>query len=150
MNVESFIDTNLFIYQIEGLDERKAAVAGRIIREGIDTGNACISFQVIQECLSILLRKAYVPLPVEHARTLLEDVLAPLFRVPATIDLYRRGLDIQARYRYDFYDSLIIAAALLAGCTRLYTEDLQDGQQIEGLTIENPFANGHARRKPPS
>ena len=139
MNVENFIDTNLFIYQIEGLDDHKSAVADRIIREGIETGNACISFQVIQECLNTVLRKADVPLPANIARTFLENVLAPLFRVPATMDLYHRGLDIQARYRYGFYDSLIIAAALLAGCTRLYTEDLQNGQRIENLTIENPF-----------
>jgi predicted nucleic acid-binding protein len=49
------------------------------------------------------------------------------------------ALDLQTRYRYGFYDSLVIAAALDAGCTRLYSEDLQDGQRIEGLTVENPF-----------
>jgi predicted nucleic acid-binding protein len=75
----------------------------------------------------------------DGARVYLETVLAPLFRVPASIALYHRGLDIQARYRYAFYDALIIAAALDAGCTRLYSEDLQPGQQIEGLPIENPF-----------
>ena len=53
--------------------------------------------------------------------------------------LYHRALDIQARYRYGFYDALIIAAALDAGCTRLYSEDLQHGQRIDGLIIENPF-----------
>jgi predicted nucleic acid-binding protein len=54
--------------------------------------------------------------------------------------LYRSCLRLQDRYRYSFYDSLIIAAALDSGCDRLYTEDLQDGQRIEGLTIVNPFA----------
>ena len=56
-----------------------------------------------------------------------------------SLSLYRRALDLQTRYRYGFYDSLVIAAALDAGCTRLYSEDLQDGQRIEGLTIKNPF-----------
>jgi predicted nucleic acid-binding protein len=56
--------------------------------------------------------------------------------------LYQRALDIQARYRYGFYDALIIAAALEAGCIRLYSEDLQHGQRIERLTIENPFLEG--------
>jgi predicted nucleic acid-binding protein len=53
--------------------------------------------------------------------------------------LYEQALDIQSRYQYSFYDSLIIAAALDGGCTRLLSEDLQHGQRIESLTIENPF-----------
>ena len=141
MSVENFIDTNVFIYQLEALDERKAAIADKIIRDGIASGNACISFQVIQETLNTVIRKAEVPLDRESAGSYLENVLAPLFRVPATIDLYERALDIQARYRYSFYDSLIIGAALIGGCSRIYTEDLQHGQRIEGLTIHNPFAD---------
>lgn len=140
MSAECFIDTNLFIYQLEGLDERKSATANRIIRRGIETRDACISFQVVQECLNTALRKAENPLSTEEMRIYLENVLTPLFVVPAGVALYKRGLDVQARYHYGFYDSLIIAAALDAGCPRLYSEDLQDGQQIEGLTIENPFA----------
>jgi predicted nucleic acid-binding protein len=69
----------------------------------------------------------------------MDNVLEPLFRVPASIPLYKRALGVQARYGYSFYDSLIVAAALDAGCNRLYSEDMQDGQRIEGLTIENPF-----------
>lgn len=142
MSAESFIDTNLFIYQLEALDERKSAQADRIIREGIETRNACISFQVVQECLNTALRKAEIPLSTDQTRHYLKYVLAPLFRVPASIALYDRALEVQARYGYSFYDSLIVAAALDAGCTRLYSEDLQDGQRIEGLTIENPFTRG--------
>ena len=139
MSADAFIDTNVFIYQLEALDERKCVIAEQLIRDGIATGSACISFQVIQETLNVVLRKAEVPLDHEAARSYLETVLAPLFRVPATIDLYHRALDVQGRYRYSFCDSLIIAAALLAGCKRLYSEDLQHGQQIDGLTIRDPF-----------
>lgn len=139
MSAECFIDTNVFIYQLEARDERKLAAAERIIRQGIDTGNACISFQVVQECLNTVLRKAEIALNTDETRIYLETVLSPLFQVSASIRLYQRGLDIQSRYRYGFYDALIIAAALDAGCTRLYSEDMQNGQRIEGLTIENPF-----------
>ena len=121
MSAESFIDTNLFIYQLEALDERKAAISEKIIREAVATGSACVSFQVIQETLNVVLRKAEIPLDLDAARRYLETVLSPLFRVPATIDLYHRALDVQARYRYSFYDSLIVAAALIAGCKRLYS-----------------------------
>ena len=139
MSVECFIDTNLFIYQLEASDERRAATADRIISRGIETRNACISFQVVQECLNTVLRKAEIPLSTDETRRYLDNVLAPLYRVPASLSLYRRAIELQARYRYGFYDSLIIASALDAGCALLYSEDLQDGQRIEGLTIENPF-----------
>jgi predicted nucleic acid-binding protein len=142
MSAECFIDTNLFIYQLEPLDARKTATADRIIRRGIETGNACISFQVVQECLNTVLRKAEIPLDTDQTRAYLEAVLAPLFQVSASIPLYQRALDIQVRYRYGFYDAVIIAAALEAGCTRLYSEDLQHGQRVERLTIENPFLEG--------
>lgn len=139
MNAERFFDTGLFIYQLEGLDQRKAELADRLIRQGIERGTACISFQVIQECLNTALRKAEIPLTPAQMQSYLEAVLAPLYRISASLGLYRRALDIQTRYRYGFYDALIIAAALEAGCSRLYSEDLQGGQQIEGLTIVNPF-----------
>lgn len=142
MSAECFIDTNIFIYQLEALDDRKYAIAERIIRDGVSTGNACISFQVVQECLNTVLRKAEIPLDTDQTRIYLETVLAPLFRVSASIPLYQRGLDIQSRYRYGFYDALIIAAALSAGCGTLYSEDLQHGQRIEALTLRNPFAEG--------
>lgn len=140
MSAKAFIDTNVFIYRLENLDTRKSAIAEEIIREGIETGNACVSFQVVAETLNTVLRKAEIPLDSDSAHDYLQLVLAPLCRIPATMDLYHRALEIQGRYRYGFYDALIIAAALSEGCSRLYTEDMQDGQHIDGLTIVNPFS----------
>ena len=60
-------------------------------------------------------------------------------QVPASGTLYHRALDFQARWRFGFYDSLIVAGALSAGCSKLLSEDLQRGQRIEGLTVVNPF-----------
>lgn len=139
MSVEFFIDTNLFVYQLEGLDTRKAGIANELIERGIATRTACISFQVIQECVNTAIRKAEVRLTEDEMRRYLEDVLAPLYRVQPSVRLYGKSLDIHARYRFSFYDSLIIAAAMEAGCKNLYSEDLQHGQRIEGVTIVNPF-----------
>jgi predicted nucleic acid-binding protein len=75
----------------------------------------------------------------EDAKGFMEEIMVPLWRVSPSLALYQRALDVRARYHYGFYDSLIIAAALDAGCTWLYSEDLQDRQRIEGLTISNPF-----------
>ena len=84
--------------------------------------------------------------PPDAVRAFLEEVLLPFWeinRIAPTPDLYRTGLRIQVRYGFSFYDSLIVAAALGAGCTTLYSEDMQNGQRIEGLTIRNPFAETH-------
>ena len=74
-----------------------------------------------------------------EAGRLLDEVLLPLWRGASSRAFYRRGLELQERYSLSFYDALIVAAALEAGCTRLLSEDLQDGLRIERLTIENPF-----------
>ena len=139
MNAESFIDTNVFVYQLERLDARKADIADDLIERGIDTQTACISFQVVQECLNTAIRKAEVPLTEEEMRRYMVDVLAPLYHVQPDIRLYQKSLEIRFRYGFSFYDSLIVAAAVEAGCETLYTEDLTHGQQIEAVTIVNPF-----------
>jgi len=139
MSADTFLDTNVFVYHLDATDKAKHATAERIVREGLLAGTTCISFQVAQEFLNVATRKARRPLPAELAREYLDTVLAPMMKVPASVGLYQRALDVQARWRFGFYDSLIVAAALAAGCTRLLTEDLQDGQRIEALTIENPF-----------
>jgi predicted nucleic acid-binding protein len=57
------------------------------------------------------------------------------------VETHERGVDIAERWRFSIYDSLIVGAALRAGCSTLYSEDLQHGQTIDQLTIRNPFAN---------
>lgn len=139
MSASTFIDTNVFIYHLDATDPRKHAVAGDLVSEALLTQDACISYQVVQECLNVITSKARVPLTPEQAQAYLDAVLAPLMRVVASQDLFHRALAIRARWRYGFYDSLVIAAALAAGCTRLLSEDMQHGQRIESLTIVDPF-----------
>lgn len=135
---DEFIDSNTIVYANSQGDSRKKAIARDLVQRMLAEGGV-ISFQVVQESLNVLTRKLRSAVSSEDARELLRGVLEPLWQVMPTPALYARALDLQERYRYSFYDSLIIAAALSAGCTRLYSEDLQDGQRIEGLTIVNPF-----------
>jgi predicted nucleic acid-binding protein len=139
MSAETFIDTNVFIYHLDTTDLRKHEVAEAIIRDALATGKACISSQVVQECLNVALRKAEVALTPDAARAYLDVVLAPLMQVTASEALYHRALDVQARWRFSFYDSLIIAGALSAGCRTLLSEDLQHGQVLDSLTVIDPF-----------
>jgi predicted nucleic acid-binding protein len=140
MSASAFIDTNVFVYHLDSSDKRKHRIAEGIVRDALAGGQACISFQVVQECLNVALRKAAVPLAPDQARAYLDVVLLPLMQVLPSAALYHRALDVQQRWRFGLYDSLIVAAALAAGCTRLLSEDLQHGQRIDTLAIHNPFA----------
>jgi predicted nucleic acid-binding protein len=97
------------------------------------------SYQVIQETLNVVTRKLPSPMSTENARRFLEQILIPLWQTMPSLALYQQDLELQLRYGFSFYDALIVAAALESGCTRLYTEDLQHGQQVGELLIENPF-----------
>ena len=137
--MKSFLDTNIFVYQLDSRDARKQTIANALVRKSIADGNACISYQVVQECLNVITRNAAVALDSRAAQRYLDVVLAPLMGVPASANLFHDGLALQARYRFSFYDAMIVSAALSAGCTRLYSEDLQHGQAIGALTVVNPF-----------
>lgn len=134
-----FLDTNVFVYLFDERDPRKMAVADALVRESLEGNDGVISFQVVQETLHVLLKKALVASSAADADLLLEETPVPLWRVQPSADLYRRALEIQDRYHYGFYDALIIASALAAGCTTLYSEDFQHGQRIDRLTVVNPF-----------
>mgnify|MGYP000337782560 CR=1 FL=1 len=139
MGAQRFIDTNVFVYHLNADDARKRAIADSLIRQGLADGSACISFQVVQECLNVVLRKAAVPLTPAQARSYMDAVLLPLTQVAPSATLYRHALELKQRWQFSFYDALIVAAALGAGCTELASEDLQHGQRIESLVVRNPF-----------
>lgn len=141
MPAENFLDSNIFVYLFERSEQDKYLRADDLVRENLDNQTGCISYQVVQETLNAIIRKSGAN--SERLSQFLEDILLPFWeinRIDPTPELYRRGLRIQARYGFSFYDSLMVAATLEAGCTTLYSEDMQDGQRIEGLTIRNPFA----------
>ncbi len=139
MSADTFIDTNVFVHQLDGTDPRKQAVAEDIVRSALRDEDACISYQVLQECLNVIGTKARLAVTVEQSHAYLDAVLLPLLRVGASANLLRLALDVRARWQRSFHDALIVAGALVAGCARLLSEDLQHGQRIETLTVENPF-----------
>jgi predicted nucleic acid-binding protein len=139
MGTRRFIDTNVFVYHLDPADAHKHAIADRIVRDALRSQDACISYQVAQEFLNVVTSKARVPLSAHEAQAYLDAVLAPLMQIGASADLLSRALAVRARWRFGFYDALIVAAALSAGCGTLLTEDLQHGQCIESLTVVDPF-----------
>lgn len=87
----------------------------------------------------MISRKALIPLSMEEVHRYLNSVLAPLVQVHSSLQLYEEALEIQSRYQLGFYDSLVLSSALEAGRIRLYSEDLQHGQQFRQLAVVNPF-----------
>lgn len=129
---ERFFDTNVLLYLLSA-DATKADRVEETLAAG-----ATISVQVLNEFAAVALRK--LGMTVAEVRDALEPIMAICKVVPITVEIHQRGLQIAERYRFAVYDALIIAAALDAGCSTLYTEDLQDGQVIDDvLTIRNPF-----------
>lgn len=133
-----FLDSNVLLYLFDETDDDKRSTSRRIVHAALADGTGLISFQVVQETLNVLTRK--LGASADDARAFLETVLDPLWSVSPTADLYRSALDIRSRYRYGFYDSLIIAAAQFAEADTLLSEDLQAGQRFGKLEIVNPFA----------
>ena len=135
---EFFLDTNILVYTFDQTAPAKQTKAQALLEQAL-MGNGCISFQVIQEFLNLALRKFNPPMSEAQAQRYLINVLEPLCTVYPDIALYQQALDVRQRWHFSFYDSVIIAAALTAGCSILYSEDLQHQQQIDTLTILNPF-----------
>lgn len=133
MSDRAFLDTNVFIYAIVQNDPRSHDA-----EELISVGGT-VSVQVLNEFAAVVRKKTDMPwgevqLALESIKVLCPDPL------PITLDTHQQALAIAERYRYKVYDALIVASALEARCTILYSEDMKDGQVIESkLTIRNPF-----------
>lgn len=129
---KAFIDSNVLIYLLSG-DTIKANQAETIVRAG-----GLISVQVLNEMANVMRRKLAMPwLEVNEVLGLIQS-LCPV--EPLTIELHNRGKRVSERYGLSVYDAMIVAAALLAGCKILYSEDMQDGLLIDQqLRIRNPF-----------
>ncbi len=134
-----FLDTNIFIYSFDDRSPQKKEISQNLIEGALSSGKGSISFQVIQEFLNVALRKFEVPLSEKDAQVFLGIVLRPLCKAHSSVSLYSKAVEITERYKYSFYDSLIISAALETKSKYLFSEDLQHGQKIEDLEIVCPY-----------
>ena len=140
MKDKHFLDTNVFIYAIDtspGL-KKKREIARHLIRESIQDETGVISIQVLQEFYQVSTNKIQVPLSTEKALEFLR-YMSVLDTIHPDLDMVIAGIYLHEKHLISFWDSLIIQAALTAGCTRLFSEDLQHGFEIDHLRIENPF-----------
>ena len=132
---ETFIDTSVLLYLLSA-EEAKAERAEELLVAG-----GTISVQVLNEFAAVATRK--LRMSIADVREILSTVRAVCEVLPVAAATHDRALDLAERYGFSFYDAVLVAAALLAGCTRLYAEDLQHGQLIDRrLRVVNPFRAG--------
>ena len=135
MSGRFFLDTNIFAYTFDAAAPAKAKKAVQLIRRAADTGEGIVSYQVVQEFLSVAFRRFAQPMSVAEAEQYLITVLRPLLAVHSSPAIYFVALRIVEKHRtISWYDSLIVAAALEGQCEKIYSEDFQHGRKIEGIT----------------
>jgi len=138
-----FVDTNVLVYWRDGRDPIKQARA----REWLDIlwreQRGRTSVQVLSEFYSVMTRKFETRVSRDEAWRDVQTLMAWKPQ-PVDVELMRRARDIESRHQLSWWDSLIVAAAQLQGCSLLLTEDLQDSADYGGVTVRSPFTLGVA------
>jgi len=139
INVKIFVDTNILIYAYDRGAGPKHDLALSLIETLWQEGTGALSTQVLQEFYVNVRRKAQKPISAQQARDLIADYLAwnPVINDGASV---LEAIDMEQRYKFSFWDAMIVAAANRAGASTLYSEDFNSGQIIGSLKIINPFA----------
>ena len=135
---KAFIDSNVILYLLSN-DTKKADAAEAVLRAG-----GMISVQVLNEIANVALRK--IGMSWSETNQFLASIRSLCAVESLTVETHDRGRDVAERCGLSVYDAMIVAAALLAGCTVLYSEDMQDGLVVDKqLRIANPFKNAAVR-----
>lgn len=133
----SFFDTNILIYSVDTNETGKYDLAADLVEEHLVRENGAISVQVLREFYSVS-RKMKNPLSDEQARDMV-DYFSTFRTLSEDASMVLGAVRRTGEMSISFWDALIVEAALKAGADRLFTEDLQHGQIIEGMRVENPF-----------
>ncbi len=142
-----FFDTNVLAYAFDADEPVKQQRAQRLLA---DHPNAVISTQVLLEWYSVVTRTFSPPMPAETASGALA-ALAELDVIGADAELVVRAAETSQRHQLSIWDAMIIESAVLAGCSTLYSEHLNDGATIRGVTVRNPFTEAlSATTSPPT
>ena len=134
----TFIDTNIIIYAYDASSGSKHERAREILMELWNSGDGVLSTQVLQELFVCLTGKIAKPMGARQAREIISDLLKWDVVVNDGNSILN-AIEIHLKYRYSFWDSMIISSAIRANATNLLSEDLSHGQRIQWLKILNPF-----------
>jgi predicted nucleic acid-binding protein len=137
MSAKEFVDTNVLVYAHDKKEGSKQKAAKTILRDLWIRNSGVLSMQVLQEFYSTVTRKLATPLPRESARLIVSRYA--LWCIETTPVELMRAFRIEDEAGINFWDALIVAAAIKSGATRILSEDMNSGQTIAGIQIMNPF-----------
>jgi predicted nucleic acid-binding protein len=137
MTAKFFVDTNVLVYAASNAsaDQARRDLALQLL----DQSDLALSAQVLAEFYSVATSKAKLNLTHDEAVVLLQS-LACIPVCPITRELVMEAVELRHRYQISYWDAAIIAAARQMGCGTVYSEDLNAGQNYDGVTVVNPFA----------
>jgi predicted nucleic acid-binding protein len=132
----AFFDTNVLVYTVDGTQPAKQSIAQHLLREAIADASLVLSTQVMQEFYDVARRRRL--LTPSRATEILR-LWAEHHVVGSSAQMVMHAVELQQKLQLSIWDCLIVQAALEAGCSKLFTEDLQHGMRIGNLEIVNPF-----------
>jgi predicted nucleic acid-binding protein len=133
-----FVDTNVFVYAYDADAGEKYGRAIQLIEELWKSKCGCLSTQILQEFYVNITRKAKQPLSAEETKRVIRHLSAWTVFSPQPGDILA-AIDLHERYQISFWDALVIRSAQQSGCKVLWSEDLADGQDYDGVKVVNPF-----------
>ena len=142
MSVEAaleFVDSNVLVYLHDRSAGEKQALAKDLVDRLWRDRRGCLSIQVLQEFYVNVTRKVPKPIPTERARTIVSALGEWRTHRPAVADVVA-AIEIQQRHRVSFWDGMILRSAGALGCGVVWSEDLNAGQDYDGVRVMNPFA----------
>jgi predicted nucleic acid-binding protein len=136
MPARSLFDSNVLVYTDDQDSPRKQSRALELLSEARRSGSGVVSTQVLDEYFVAVTRKLGVAAVTARRKV---ELFARLQVVVIDVGDILAAIDLHRLHQFSFWDALVIRAALQVGCSVLYSEDMQDGRRIDGLTIVNPF-----------
>ena len=133
-----FFDSNILVYFADSADPQKQQIAENLIKNAVINDNGVISTQSLQEFFAATTRKLLCT--KEKAKEYVENFSDSFTVEQVSVPLILKAINISIKNQFSFWDSLILSAAIQSGCIICYSEDLSNGQIIEGVKIVNPFA----------
>ena len=139
-----FFDTNVLIYAMDPAEASKKATSVELLKESFLSGKLVVSPQVLNECYRSLVHKRKL-VAQQEARDYLRAFI-PVCYAPLTAETHEMACAIEDRHRFSWWDCIAVASALQARCRSFVSEDLQDGRDVEGMSIVNPFTSSARAR----
>ena len=137
MSVRSFFDTNILIYADDKSATTKRRCALELVAEHRRTRTGVVSLQVLQEYFVTITRKLHVDAGIARRKV---ELLAEFDVAILEVADILAAIDLHRLHGFSLWDALVLRAAKQTGCSVLYTEDMQEARQVEGVRIVNPFS----------